>query len=222
MKPHRLLLEALRFQNSRQEALRRLNAAEWRRVLKAADEEHLTLALGLRCGPVLPEPIRTRIDADLAKNAKRFARAQEDYEEIAKALRAGGVDFVVLKGFSHWPSFSLDPRHRPQYDLDLLCPPDQVSRARDALVSLEFEPVAGFDNVPLDHLPAMVRKTGWQWRGDYFDIDIPFAVELHFRLWDAATEHIPIPGLQVFWDRRIISRIDSFEFNALDEVDRVA
>jgi predicted MFS family arabinose efflux permease len=222
VKPRRLLLEALRFQNPHQEALRRLSTAEWRRLLKSADEERLTLALGLRCGPVLPEPVRVRIDADLAKNTKRFAKAQEDYEEIAAALRACGVEFVVLKGFSHWPSFSLDPRHRPQYDLDLLCPPDQVFQARDALVSLGYEPVAGFDNVPLDHLPSMVPKTRWQWRGDYFDIDIPFAVELHFRLWDAATEHIPIPGLQVFWDRRTISRIDCFDFNALDEVDRVA
>ena len=83
-------------------------------------------------------------------------------------------------------------------------------QARDALVSLGYEPLVGFDDVPLDHLPAMIRKTGWQWRGDYFDVEIPFAVELHFRLWDAGTEHIPIQGLEAFWDRRTASRMDGF------------
>jgi predicted MFS family arabinose efflux permease len=219
---HRLLLEALRFRDPRQEALRRLSTAEWRDMLKAADEEHLTLALGLRCRSLLPEWARVRIDEDLAKNARRFAKAQEDYEEIAAALRACGVEFVVLKGFSHWPSFTLDLRHRPQYDLDLWCSPDQAVKASDALVSLGYESLGGFDDVPLDHLPAMIRKTGWQWRGDYFDVEIPFAVELHFRLWDAGTEYIPIQGLEAFWDRRTLSNVDSFWFPTLDEKDRVA
>jgi predicted MFS family arabinose efflux permease len=217
-----LLLEALRFRNPLPEGLRQLNADDWRRLLNAANDEHLTLALGLRCGPALPEAIRTRIDSDLVKNAKRFAKAQQDHEEIAAALRASGVESVVLKGFSHWPFFTIDPRHRPQYDLDLFCPPDQVLHAKDALLRLGYEPLAGFDHVPLDHLPAMVRKTGWRWRGDYFDIDIPFAVELHLRLWDAETEHIPIHGLEAFWNRRVLTRIDRFCFPALDEPDRLA
>lgn len=219
---HRLLLEALQFENPRPEQLQPLTDAEWQRLLAIADEEHLTLALALRCAPVLPPTIRSRTDSDLAKNARRFAFLQEAYKEIASAFEARGVSWVVLKGFSHWPRFSLDPRHRPQYDLDLLCRPHQLTQAKDALVALGYEPIAGFDEVPLDHLPAMIRRTGWQWRGDYFDVELPFAVELHFRFWDAETEHIDIHGVQEFWGRQSHTCIDSFCFPALHAVDRAA
>ncbi len=180
------------------------------------------MALGLHCEVALPSDVRARIDANLAQNAERFERTRQMYEEIARALNASDVELVVLKGFSNWPSFSLDPRHRPQYDLDLLCLPDQVMRAKDALLSLGYEPVEGFGGVPLDHLPAMIRKTGWQWRGDYFDVNMPLGVELHFQLWDRETEHIVVAGLESFWGRRKRSCIGDFCFPALDPADRLA
>src|SRR5437868_3337167 len=144
MKLHGVLLQALRFDRPRLENLSYLNAAEWRDLLRIADKERLTLALGLHGELALPPDIRARIDANLAQNAERFERSRHVYEEIARALKASDIESVVLKGFSHWPSFSLDPRHRPQYDLDLFCLPDQVLRARDVLLSLGYEPLGGF------------------------------------------------------------------------------
>ena len=144
------------------------------------------------------------------------------YSEIAGALQARGVEFIVLKGFSHWPHFSADPRQRPQYDLDLLCQRVCLMQAKNALVELGYEPLSGFDKFPLDHLPAMIRKTGWQWKGDFFDVEMPFAAELHFRLWDPETEHIAIDGLEAFWERRTQGHIDDFRFPALDPVDKIA
>ena len=221
MTSRRLLLEALRFKNP-QENLRSLTSARWKSLLKTADEDHLTLALGLRYAAMLPEFARQRIDADLAKNAARFVEVQRVYSEIAGALQARGVEFIVLKGFSHWPHFSADPRQRPQYDLDLLCQRVCLMQAKNALVELGYEPLSGFDKFPLDHLPAMIRKTGWQWKGDFFDVEMPFAAELHFRLWDPETEHIAIDGLEAFWERRTQGHIDDFRFPALDPVDKIA
>ena len=40
-----------------------------------------------------------------------------------------------------------------------------------------------------DHLPVMIRKTGWTWRGDYYDPEMPPSVELHFRFWNAQRSH---------------------------------
>ena len=40
---------------------------------------------------------------------------------------------------------------------------------------------------PTDHLPALIRKTGWQFRGDFFDPEIPLPVELHFQFWNEQT-----------------------------------
>jgi hypothetical protein len=42
---------------------------------------------------------------------------------------------------------------------------------------------------PTDHLPALVRKTGWEWRGgSHFDPEIPLAIEVHLQFWDERTE----------------------------------
>src|SRR5436309_15854853 len=83
MKPDRLLLEALRFDTPQVQHLSRLNAAEWRDLLKTADAEHLTLALRQRCGPALPSAVRARIDDNLAQTAERFTIVRRSYEEIA-------------------------------------------------------------------------------------------------------------------------------------------
>ena len=133
-------------------------------------------------------PVKDRIDRNLACNAERWPRIKAVYQETACAFNAEGLDFVVLKGFTHCPSFVSDPRHRPQNDIDLLFPQDQVFRARDIAAGLGYEPIRSSRRVPLDHLPTMIRRTGWQWRGDYFDPEIPLSLELHFRLWDEATE----------------------------------
>ena len=41
------------------------------------------------------------------------------------------------------------------------------------------------EDFPTDHLPALIRKTGWEWRGDFFDPEIPTAIELHHRFWNS-------------------------------------
>ena len=48
------------------------------------------------------------------------------YQEAARAFRDTGLEFAVLKGFSHCPRFVSDPRHRPQGDLDLFFAEEQV------------------------------------------------------------------------------------------------
>ncbi len=218
----RALLGALRFDQAEPGALSNLSTAEWRKLLDFADREHITLALGLRFGAALPEWVQSRIGDNLAANAERFARTTRVYADIAAALDSAGIDFAVLKGFSHWPGYSLDPRHRPQYDLDLLFQPNQLQRARDALQGLGYETLTGLGELPVDHLPPMIRRTGWRWKGDYFDVDIPLSVELHFRLWDTGTERIVIPGLDSFWDRRTRRSLNHFCCPALDPIDTLA
>jgi hypothetical protein len=75
---------------------------------------------------------------------------------------------------------------------------------------------------PLDHLPVMIRKTGWEWRGDYFDPDFPASLELHFRLWNPGAERFGPAGLDAFWDRRVQRELDGHAFWALDRADALA
>ncbi len=145
------------------------------------------------------------------------------YREIAAAFEAAGLECVVLKGFSHCPRFVPDPRHRWQGDLDLLLTEEQLVQARDVALGLGIRAAAsGRARGRSDHLPTLIRKTGWQWRGDYFDPEMPVSLELHFRLWDRETEGFGPGGLEQFWERRERAEVDGLRFTALHPADAIA
>ena len=60
--------------------------------------------------------------------------------------------------------FGLPAESRVQYDIDLWLPRDHAVRAQRLLIARGYEPMPGTEELPTDHLPALVRKTGWQWR----------------------------------------------------------
>jgi len=209
-----LLCNALRFDRP---VVPELSSAQWSKVLRTADRERLTLALGLRCKASLPFSIAERIDRNLAANERRYLKIRAAYDEIAAEFEAAEIEFAVLKGFSHGCGYAARALDRPQGDLDLYCPQEQVLAARDALIRLGYFPIQGTDAVPTDHLPPMIRQSAWTWRGDYFDPDALLAVELHFQFWDEVTERLPVNGLDAFWTRR---RQES-QFPALERTDRL-
>jgi hypothetical protein len=142
-------------------------------------------------------------------------RLIQAFREIDNAVKS---PFLALKGFANWGQFTTDPPSRIQYDLDLYCP-DTAAEVYAALLGLDYVSIPGGEKFPTDHLPAMVRKTGWQWRGDFFDPEIPISVDLHFRLWDERTEGFPAPGVDQFWSRRVQQDVDGLPYMALHPVD---
>ena len=140
------------------------------------------------------------------------ARIAETYQTVAAALARSGIEFLVLKGFSHCPFYCDDLRHRPQYDLDLYCPPDAIGRAYDAIIGLGYEPFGRTGRTAIDHLPPLIRKTGWRAADDYYDPGMPITIELHFRFWDRATERLRVSGADRFWERRQSRAVDSLRF----------
>jgi MFS family permease len=213
-----LLRNALRFDKPHLPAL---DSAQWNRLVHTADSEKVTLALGLRYKAVLPASIDERINQNLQDTAQRHAKVRKWYEEIAKEFQAAGIEFAVLKGFSHGCGYAARALDRPSGDLDLYCPVEQIMDARDILVRLGYQPLQGTSDVPTDHIPPMIRKTPWTWRGNYFDPDAPFSVELHFQFWDKETERISLDGLDAFWTRRQQEGEDGFRFPALEPADRL-
>jgi hypothetical protein len=158
--------------------------------LAFADRAQLTLLLSR----LVQNP---HIDSALARNTQRVAKIAAEYAEIAPRF-----DHVVLKGFTHVPEFIDDLRLRVQYDLDLYVPRAEAGKAREALTVLGYQPIQGTESLAMDHLPAMVRKTGWKWRGDFFDPEIPTSIEVHFQFWDTSTERLRAESLDDFWSRR--------------------
>jgi len=212
-------LNALRFDNRRTQDLRHITDADWQKLLPLIDHARITLPMGLRCDGSLPDWVQARIGQNLARTTQRYQRVVESYQEIAHLLEARGIEFLVLKGLSHWPFYCDDPITRPQYDLDLFCPAFSIGLAHEAVASLGYQPVHPRARTATDHLPAMIRKTGWRWRGDYYDPDMPLNVELHFRFWDPNTEHFDVPGSERFWSRRTVRHIKGLPLPTLHPSD---
>jgi len=215
-------MAALRFRSPDRRLLSELREQDWPQTLDFCDRTQLTLPLGLTCRGDLPETVCARIQQNLTNNAQRWTQFKSAYQDLASAFETDGLECVVLKGFSHCPLFVRDPRHRLQVDLDLLLAEGQIYAAYDRALGLGYEPIDANDTHPINHLPTLVRKTGWQWRGDHFDVDLPVSIELHFQLWDADTERFDADGLEEFWERRQRVQLEGLSFTALDDRDAVA
>lgn len=215
----RPVLRSLNFTADQRDDLRKISAEEWPVLLALTDRSQLTLPLGVRCNSFLPASVQTRIEANLANNATRQARIAETYQTVAAAFESRGIDFLVLKGFSHFPFYCDDLRHRPQYDLDLYCPAEAIERAYDAIRGLGYEPFGRAAQTAMDHLPPLILKTGWRPGTDYYDPDMPVTIELHFRFWDTATERFDVEGADGFWERRQVRAVGSMNVPMLHPAD---
>ena len=183
-------------------ALAALSELEWKAVFAFAEQAGFVLVLGTACRDSLPAWARDRIDRAIARNTERLARLRAELGAVSARLEAARIDYVLLKGFSLGPEYTIDPRLRMHYDMDLFMPKESVRSAYEAVLALGYEPLPSNDQVPSDHLPPLTRKTGWRWQGDPFDPEIPPSVELHFQLWDEEAERLPAPGVEQFLERR--------------------
>ena len=218
----RAVLVALQFRSQQVDLLAELSEPDWRAALAWCDRTQLTLPLGLTSREYLPGHARLRIDRDLQRTAQRWERTKAIYRETTASFEAAGLECVVMKGFSHWPRFVGDVRHRWQGDLDLLFTEHHVRRAFEAALELGYVPIIENDPHPINHLPTLIRKTGWTWRGDHFDPDMLLPLELHFAVWDRETERFGPGGLEEFWQRRQTREIDDLRFRGFHPADEVA
>jgi hypothetical protein len=169
-----------------------LSDAEWEKALAYADRFQLTLLLRVAAPPW----VCRRIERDRLRNRERVRRILDAFRELRAAA---GTETAVLKGFANWELFQSEPADRVQYDIDLFCPHD-APRLRQALP----------------------RPVDWKWNGDFYDPEMPVAIDLHAELWDERMEGFPAPGTEAFWDRRVWRSVEDLEFQTLAPIDAVA
>ena len=215
-------LAALHLDEPDWSGLRRLGDREWRRALDYCDRAHLTLALRKAARDAMPGWVRERTDRNAAQNRQRLRGTREAFRAASQCLSAKGIEFLALKGITHCELFGTPAEERVQYDIDLFSPPESVRAAEAALGGLGYERIPRMEGFPTDHLPTLIRKTGWEWGGDYFDVGIPLSVELHFRFWNDALERLPAPGTEEFWSRREKLRVADVETAVLRLPDALA
>jgi hypothetical protein len=212
------VVKALRFNNQVTSELTAISRSGWPSLLRETDREGLTLPLGVRCKALLPPMIQARVEHNLACNAQRHTRLLAAYAEIDGALSAKNLEFAMLKGLSKSRYYAADLRYRPQYDIDIYLPEASLLPARDAMQMLGYEALPEAFSSDADHLPRMIRKTGWRWREDYYDPEMPTAVELHFQFWNAQEERFgpgdltrEVAGLQL----PALSEVDALSYSTL-------
>ena len=198
----RAVLAALHFAEPDFTILADLSREEWRDALLFAHSGTVGLDLRRAARGAMPAWVRDELDGCAARNAERARRLRAIYTEMRERLEARTIPFVALKGFTHAPLFGCEAEERQQCDVDLYVPPARALAARDMFLEWGYEPWEGLEGLPTDHLPAMIRKTGWEWRGDHFDIEMPFAVEVHTRFWNERLHCLPAPENENFWHRR--------------------
>jgi hypothetical protein len=212
-------LASLHQRQPRRDALAALADSDWRAAIDFADRSGLTLLLRRDCSAQLPSWLRDRTDADAAKNLVRLRLTEELHRTLDRRLRACGVEYLALKGLTQCPEYGTAAEDRVQCDADLFVPPDTVQRAGEVVRQMGYEPIEELDRVPTDHLPTFVQKTGWEWRGDFFDPELPLAVELHFQFWNRPVERIAVPDVERFWIRRATQRVAGIEMPVLSAAD---
>ena len=192
-------LAALHLRESRTEPLYRLTEREAREALAYCDRSQLSLALRQAAPEFLPVEMAERAE----KNLVRLQIITARYRFLDETLKGAGLEYVALKGTTQCALSGIRPEDRVQYDVDLYLPRAQANAACDLLVAKGYEPMEGMEAFPTDHLPALVKKDKWEWRGDFFAPDLPLAVELHFQFWNPGLERLKAPGCEEFWDRRV-------------------
>ncbi len=205
------VLAALHLAEPRPDLLGPLSERQWEQALDFGDRSQLTLALSA----LAPE----RTAGALRNNAERLRNAQRLYRDLAACLERAGIEFLAIKGLTQCPAFIPDPAIRPQYDIDLYVPRERVMAAAEAVETLGFEPLEDMERFPTDHLPVLIRKTGWQWRGDFYDPEMPLAVELHFRFWNQQVEKLAVPDVEEFWNRRVVREVAGIQMAVLAPAD---
>jgi Uncharacterised nucleotidyltransferase/Major Facilitator Superfamily len=215
----RAVLASLHVERPDASGLSSLSETDWQRVLHLCDRSQLTLLLGESAWEVMPAWVRLRTRRNSRGNEQRFTRLKAEFAAISHALHSRGIEFVALKGFTHSPEFTPDPRLRVQGDLDLWCSEDAIAEAQETLFGLGYRPQGAAER---RHLAPLFLPSKWHWAGDYFAGDAPIGVELHYKLWDKERQFDPGVSHRELWDRRHAIAVDGEPVTVLALPDRLA
>ncbi len=190
----------------------------WRALLPRSESRRSIFAAtpAWRCSSpdVLPEATAR----DAANNLLRLRVLEQTYRQLASLP----VDFVALKGITQCALFGIRPEDRAQSDIDLYCPREYRGGGARFPGRRRLPSHRGLEAFPTDHLPALIRPNSWKWRGDFFDPEMPLAIELHFQFWNPELEFLPAEGIDEFWRRRTRGMVAGVDLPVLSPLDAAA
>src|SRR5579863_10174739 len=116
---------------------------DWQRILYWLDISGLALYLlhrmrQLGLAHCMPEPVRDRLERNLAENRGRTRALFEEAEAISEVLMGRGIAFALLKGITLTPESVPDSALRWQIDLDFLVAARDATAARHVLSTFGY------------------------------------------------------------------------------------
>jgi len=221
----RLILQYLDFSSSETRHMPdwvQARESEWQRALKFTDNAGLTLHLRRRLQDRnhyenVPLFVKQRLDQNLEDNRVRTGLLMQELLRIHQQLQSKGVDHLVLKGLLLFPDFVDRPEHRVQNDYDLLLKAKDVGPAYSYLQELGYSPAHSNAKQRADHLPPLIKKTGYEWRGNLFDPAIPPGIELHYQLWESGFERISILLFEDVWEQSWMRAFQGVQLQVLSQ-----
>ena len=201
--------------------LARFSPRDWARCLGWLDRSGLTLYLlqQLRdcdATEVLPPPLLSRFEQNLADNKRRIQNVLAETGSINERFNRAGVQYVVVKGISLWPEFCSDPCLRTQTDIDYMIARKSISDARTVLAESGYE-TRGKSDVQFEYERPLLRVPS--------PYDSPFkaettpTVELHIGIWEDVRHHVPLEEPAFDLDRPKTQEWDGLQFPVLKEQD---
>jgi len=163
----------------------------------------------------LPVILQQRLERNFRDNCKRTDAARQEFIQFNQLLQAQGIRYLNLKGLVFYPDFVDSRQNRVQYDHDFLIRQEDLPRAYELFLGLGYSPLGSSAKLAAGHLPTLLRKTGWVWKGDLYDPAIPRAIELHCQLWEPDFDLIPIRSLDNVWQDSTLVRFPSLSIPVL-------
>lgn len=116
--------------------------AEWAPVLDLAEAAGVAplLYAAWRGSQVLPATTLARLRSAYIATGSQNTLRQRDLARVLEALRAAGVESLLLKGAALVDTIYRNPALRPMVDVDLLVPRDRVAAALAALANCGYAP----------------------------------------------------------------------------------
>ena len=196
-----------------EQVLPAFTAPDWQQLERSAAQQGLTLVLYQRLSGVpelVPADVWERLrEAYLQATARNMVMLHHA-QSILGALRARGLDVIVLKGLFLAEAVYHAPGLRTFDDLDLLCRRAELPAALTVMQGLGYTLSTWYDpadpNRDLKHLPPLLKP------------DAPI-VELHWTILEEEEPFtIDVDGL---WERRVPARVAGVDVYGLCAEDLV-
>jgi hypothetical protein len=194
---------------------------EWEHALTWLHDAGLALYLLQRlkdtnATDILPRPIWSRLEENLAANRRRVAYLARQFDFLNQKFDSAGVRYAAVKGFSLVPQFCPDASLRHQSDFDYLIDNQSLPVAQRALEDAGYS----LKKFSANEFVFLMSSAQLPPPGvEHYEAHAPHAVELRLAFWDSESHGVFLREPQFSVDDVTTHRWQGLAFRTLPDED---